>query len=218
MTCFLFQDRRVSFNEKKEPLSAHLLNMRGSQWRKLRAKLTPTFTSGKMKMMFNLMNECAEELRSFLEGPASRNEDLEVKEIMAKFTTDIIGSCVFGLKCNSMKDPDSEFRSMGRKVVEPSLNNVVRRLLGLLMPILGIRVLPWEVTQFFISAVRETIKYREQHNVVRNDFIQQLMQLKNQAHVQEDNEVGMESMQKDFSTNGTSLSAKNGTDVTENIG
>jgi hypothetical protein len=44
------------------------------------------------------------------------------------------------------------------------------------------------------------------------------MQLKNQAHVQEDNEVGMESMQKDFSTNGTSLSAKNGTDVTENIG
>jgi cytochrome P450 family 6 len=192
--------------------------MRGSQWRRLRAKLTPTFTSGKMKMMFNLMNECAEELRSYLEGPASRNEDLEVKEIMAKFTTDIIGSCVFGLKCNSMKDPDSEFRSMGRKVVEPSLNNVVRRLLGLLMPILGIRVLPWEVTQFFISAVRETIKYREQHNVVRNDFIQQLMQLKNQAHVQGDNEVGMESVQKEFSTNGTTLSANNGADVTENIG
>lgn len=212
-----FQDRRVSFNEKKEPLSAHLLNMRGSQWRRLRAKLTPTFTSGKMKMMFNLMNECAEELRSFLAGPASRNEDLEIKEIMAKFTTDIIGSCVFGLKCNSLKDPDSEFRNMGRKVVEPSLSNVVRRLLGLLVPKLGIRVLPWEVTQFFISAVRETIKYREQHNIVRNDFMQQLIQLKNQGHVQEDDEVNKENMKKEFSTNNTTLPAKNGVNITENI-
>ncbi|GFG30581.1 hypothetical protein Cfor_10498 [Coptotermes formosanus] len=183
-----FQDRRVSFNEKKEPLSAHLLNMQGNQWRRLRAKLTPTFTVGKMKMMFSLMNECAEELRNYLEGPASRNEDLEVKEIMAKFTTDIIGSCVFGLKCNSLKDPNSEFRTMGRKVVEPSLNGVIRLLLGILVPQLGIRILPWEVTQFFISAVSDTIKYREQHNIVRNDFMQQLIQLKNEGKVQNDDD------------------------------
>jgi cytochrome P450 family 6 len=194
--------------------------MRGSQWRRLRAKLTPTFSSGKMKMMFSLMSECAEELRNFLEGPAARNEDLEVKEIMAKFTTDIIGSCVFGLKCNSMKDPDSEFRSMGRKVVEPSLSNVVRRLLGLLVPILGIRVLPWEVTQFFISAVRETIKYREKHNIVRNDFMQQLIQLKNQGRVQDDDddEVGKGNLKKEFSTNDTTLPGKDGMNMAENIG
>jgi len=183
-----FQDRRVSFNEKKEPLSAHLLNMRGTQWRSLRTKLTPTFTSGKMKMMFNLMNECAEELRNFLEGPASRNEDLEIKEIMSKFTTDIIGSCVFGLKCNSINDPNSEFRTMGRKVVQPSLNTVIRLLLGILMPKLGIRILPWDVTQFFISAVRDTIEYRKQHNIVRNDFMQQLIQLKDEGRVQDDDD------------------------------
>lgn len=192
--------------------------MRGNQWRRLRAKLTPTFTSGKMKMMFSLMIECAEELRNFLEGPASRTEDLEVKEIMAKFTTDIIGSCVFGLKCNSMKDPDSEFRNMGRKVVEPSLNNVVRRLLGLLLPILGIRVVPWEVTQFFISAVRETIKYREQHNIVRNDFMQQLIQLKNQGKVQDDDEADKGNLEKEFSTNGTTLPETNGKNMADNIG
>jgi len=183
-----FQDRRVSFNEKKEPLSAHLLNMRGRQWRKLRAKLTPTFTSGKMKMMFNLMNECAEELRNFLEGPASRNEDLEIKEIMSKFTTDIIGSCVFGLQCNSMKDPNSEFRIMGRKVVEPSLNTVIRLMLGILMPKLGIRILPWDVTQFFISAVRDMIQYREENKIVRNDFMQQLIKLKNEGRVRDDDD------------------------------
>ncbi|KAJ9598707.1 hypothetical protein L9F63_010617, partial [Diploptera punctata] len=210
-----FQDRRVSFNEKKEPLSAHLLNMRGSQWRGLRAKLTPTFTSGKMKMMFSLMNECAEELKDFLIGPASRNETLEVKEIMSKFTTDIIGNCAFGIKCNSLKNPDSEFRTMGRKVVEPSLSNVVRRLLALVVPIFGIRVLPWEVTQFFISAVTETIQYRETHNVVRNDFMQLLIQLKNQGKIKDDDENNTHDKQKD-SAEKTSLPT-NGIKNLENI-
>jgi len=213
-----FQDRRVSFNEKKEPLSAHLLNMKGKQWRKLRAKLTPTFTSGKMKMMFNLMKECSEELRNFLEGPASKNEDLEVKEIMSKFTTDIIGSCVFGLKCNSIKDPNSEFRTMGRKVVEPSLASVIRLMLGILMPKLGIRILPWEVTQFFISAVRDTIQYREQHNIVRNDFMQQLIQLKNEGRVRDDDdEVDKADLKNEVSTNRTKLPERDKSNMADSI-
>jgi Cytochrome P450. len=168
--------------------------------------------------MFSLMNECAEELRNFLEGPASRNEDLEVKEIMSKFTTDIIGSCVFGLKCNSIKDPNSEFRTMGRKVVEPSLNTVIRLMLGILVPKLGIRILPWEVTQFFISAVRDTIQYREQHNIVRNDFMQQLIQLKNEGQVRDDDEVDKADLKKEVSTNGTSSSEKNKSNMAESIG
>jgi hypothetical protein len=48
--------------------------------------------------------------------------------------------------------------------------------------------------------------------------MQQLIQLKNQGHVQEDDEVGKENMKKEFSTNGTTLPAKNGMNVTENIG
>ena len=186
MICF--QDRRVSFNEKKEPLSAHLLNMRGSQWRGLRAKLTPTFTSGKIKMMFSLMVECVEELKDFLTEPATRSEVVEVKEIMAKFTTDVIGNCAFGIKCNSLKNPDSEFRTMGRKVVEPSLSNVLRRMLALVVPIFGIRVLPWEVTEFFISAVKKTIENREKQNIIRNDFMQLLLELKNKGKVKDEDE------------------------------
>lgn len=161
-------------------------------------------------MMFNLMNECAEELRNFLEGPASRNEDLEIKEIMSKFTTDIIGSCVFGLKCNSLSDPNSEFRTMGRKVVEPSLKTVIRLLVSILIPKLGIRILPWEVTEFFITAVRDVIEYREKHNIVRNDFMELLIRLKNEGRVRDDDD--------EVSTIRTTISEQDESNVAESIG
>jgi cytochrome P450 family 6 len=88
------------------------------------------------------------------------------------------------------------------------------------MPKLGIRIIPWEVTQFFISAVRDTIQYREQHNIVRNDFMQQLIQLKNEGRVQddEDGEVDEADREKKESTSDTPLAEKNESNMTDNIG
>jgi cytochrome P450 family 6 len=47
-------------------------------------------------------------------------QDVEVKDILARFTTDIIASCAFGLETNSIRNPDCEFREMGRKIFELS--------------------------------------------------------------------------------------------------
>lgn len=50
-----------------EYMSKHLFSLEGQAWRDMRGKLTPTFTSGKMKNMFLLMERCADQLVQHLE-------------------------------------------------------------------------------------------------------------------------------------------------------
>ena len=175
----------------EEPLNEHLLNLTGSKWRSLRAKLSPTFTSGKMKMMFHLMVECVEQFKEFLNEAAEQEEILDMKEVVSKFNTEVIGSCAFGLQFNAIKDDKSEFRKMGRKVFEPSITAPLRRLartFPFLSKFLRIRMFSHEISDFFTGLVKDTIEYREKNNIVRNDFMQLLIQLKNKGTIQYDDD------------------------------
>jgi len=153
-------------------------------------------------MMFNLMTECAEHLQHYLDKPARNGDMLEMKEVMASFTTDVIGSCAFGLNCNSFTDPNSEFRKMGRRLFEPTVRINLRRRLRTFPPFLikvlnlfRVRVYPQEMTNFFMGAVKDVIDYREKNSVVRNDFMQLLIQLKNKGKIEDDGDMKSERVQ-----------------------
>ena len=58
-----FIDRNTSFDEKLDPLFSKILFVvKGQLWRHWRTNLTSVFTSGKMKMMFYLVDTCGKEL------------------------------------------------------------------------------------------------------------------------------------------------------------
>lgn len=52
-----FTDRGVFVNEEKEPITGHLFLIGGEKWRFLRNKLSPVFTSGKIKMMYHTISD-----------------------------------------------------------------------------------------------------------------------------------------------------------------
>lgn len=62
-----FNDRGLYIVEDNHPLSANLFALPGQRWRILRAKLTPTFTSGKIKNMFFIMLESGRNMLKYID-------------------------------------------------------------------------------------------------------------------------------------------------------
>ncbi|XP_046425772.1 cytochrome P450 6A1-like isoform X2 [Neodiprion fabricii] len=175
--------RGMEINPDVDPLSQHVVMLEGKKWKGVRATLTPTFTSARLKHMHYLLLECAKDLEKYLDSLARRNEPFESREVSAKFTTDVIGSCVFGIQMNSLGDEDAAFRKMGRKIVEATFRSRIALLIQgsspWLFKKLKLSLTPLAVEEFFIKITKQAFDYREKNNVQRHDFIDLLRKLRN---------------------------------------
>lgn len=79
-----FRDRGLYFNDKVDPLTSNLFFLPGEKWRKLRSKLTPTFTSGKLKQIYPLIKEIGDELAKTVEKDMTKSDIIEVKDLTAR--------------------------------------------------------------------------------------------------------------------------------------
>ncbi|XP_011878191.1 PREDICTED: cytochrome P450 6A1-like isoform X2 [Vollenhovia emeryi] len=180
----VFSHRGVPIFENAEPLSQHLFLLEPKRWRPMRINLSPVFTPGKIKDMFSLILECADHFVQYMENIASKNEPVECCEMAAKYMTDVIGSCVFGIEMNALSNEDSEFRRMGRKESTPTWKNILRIRFRQMFPwfydtLAYAHIIPQtEVTKFITRVVMETMDHRETNKITRNDFIDMLRELK----------------------------------------
>ncbi|XP_025263019.1 probable cytochrome P450 6a14 [Camponotus floridanus] len=182
-----FHDRGVFCNEKIDPLTGHLFALSGQKWRNLRVKLTPTFTSGKMKQMFAIMKMCGDEFVKNLENVAQTGDSIEIKDWFGRYTTDIIMSTAFGVKSNCIAKEDSEFRYWGKKIFE--IHPFWVALFFLMPQILNFFSIPLHkrsIREFFMKTFRENVEYRQSHNIIKQDFMNLLIQLMEKGYVESD--------------------------------
>ncbi|XP_055595395.1 probable cytochrome P450 6a13 [Uranotaenia lowii] len=178
-----FPDRGFYYNARDDPLSAHMFAIEGNYWRSLRTKLTPTFTSGKMKAMFGIVQNIADNLTKCLIDDVGEGADLEMKDYLARFTTDVIGGCALGLDCNSFEDPNNQFRYVGRKLFDTPKAPPQLAVLLKNYPDWGralrFRSLHEDASEFFFNTVKNTLEHRQSNQVDRKDFLNLLLELRN---------------------------------------
>lgn len=188
-----FHDRRHFYNERDDFMSANLLTMQGQEWRELRQVLTPTFTSAKMKFMFSTISEISERLIKKLDEDLDQNPIVDIKDYLARFTTDIIGTCAFGIECNSLKDANCEFRVYSKRAfLQPRHSRFFIYLCAEFPEIaraLHIKLFRDDITEFFTRLIEGTITYREKNDIHRNDFIDLLLRLKTNNPNKEDGKL-----------------------------
>lgn len=80
-----FHDRGNFHNASTDPMSSHLFNMPGNDWKNLRAKLTPTFTTGKLKSMMSTILVEGEVLKKYLEPKAALGEVIKMKDLIDRY-------------------------------------------------------------------------------------------------------------------------------------
>ncbi|XP_072749254.1 cytochrome P450 9e2-like [Anoplolepis gracilipes] len=174
---------RIGFADLNDPLLVNtLFSLREQKWRDVRTLLNPSFTSSKMKMMFTLMSECAVDFANFLTSMTLDKTDMNTKDIFTKYTNDVIATCAFGIKINSMKDPTNKFYTYGNEATNFLETRPIRisllKTFSTLGRILNIKVIDSHVTDFFKDIIKTTIATRDAENITRPDMIQLIMDIR----------------------------------------
>lgn len=132
-----FTDHSAIFPEEVDKLMGkNLFSMKGQRWREMRATLSPAFTSSKMRGMFMLMSDCAKDVANYLLKEAKGNVlEIEAKELFSRYTNDVIATSSFGIKCDSLNEPNNTFYTMGKKMTNlQGFANTIKFVLGSTAP------------------------------------------------------------------------------------
>ncbi|XP_052740073.1 probable cytochrome P450 9f2 [Bicyclus anynana] len=174
-----FVNHKEFISEEIEPLfGGSLVMMKGERWHDMRTTLSPAFTGSKMRKMLPFMTEISSNIVRHLKDRI--NEDIDVEDLIRRYTNDVIASAAFGLQVDSVKDKDNKFYKMGQHLFK---FNAWQRFLFFFTGVfpnlskkLGVNIFPAKTTDFFNNLVRSTMEHREKNNIERPDMIQLLME------------------------------------------
>ncbi|KAF2899553.1 hypothetical protein ILUMI_06627 [Ignelater luminosus] len=177
----VFPEHRAFASDEVDSLwSRNLFAIKGfSKWQHMRSTLSPSFTSSKMKMMFNLMKNCSKQFVKYYQQEGGI-VTLEMKDAFTRFTNDVIANTAFGVECNSLDNPNNEFYLMGKDASNfsgiRSLKFLLTAFSPTLMKVLRLGIFSKEVSTFFRKIIKETLSFREKNGVVRPDMLHLLME------------------------------------------
>ena len=189
-----FQNRPMPLDEINDPLSGHLFSLRDKKWRDLREKLSPAFSTRRIRAMFPIVRRCARVLETYLRKNLKNGVNLfEFRELSAQYNTNVISSVAFGIDNDCINEPNNIFRQISARFFEPNFTNTAKETLTFLggpklFHQLKLKVVDQNIENFLFAIFKQTVDYRETNNFIRNDFMQLLIQLKNKGFISTSND------------------------------
>ncbi|XP_058454845.1 probable cytochrome P450 28a5 [Malaya genurostris] len=178
-------------DEKSDPLFArNPFNLSGEKWKIRRGEITPAFTNNRIKALYTLMDEVCIRMTEYVNKQIKLNgSTFDIKELMAKYTTDVVSNCIFAIDAQSFTKEKPEIREMGRRIMD--FNLIAQFALAALtffpsiVKVYKFSLLPKDVEEFFIRIMSDAIRHRKQNNVVRNDYLDHLLSLEAKKNISE---------------------------------
>ncbi|KAL5278078.1 Cyp6g1.2 family protein [Megaselia abdita] len=183
-----FQNHYTYLSPHTDPIGGNMLfMMKTPMWRDLRQKLTPFFTSGKLRNMFPLVDSIGDKLDDYLKSLSSNSSPIvDLKEVCSLYTTDVIASVAFGFDANSLNEPNGDFRRNGRKIFDFHLKTAISFFTAFFLHQLSFiirpRFLTQETSHFLVKSIDYAMAERKKSGVARNDLIDTLLQFEKEGY------------------------------------
>ncbi|XP_065298935.2 cytochrome P450 3A24-like isoform X1 [Dermacentor albipictus] len=148
------------------------------RWRKIRQLATPAFSTGKLRKMNDLIQDCARVNSKHLARAAEEGRDLDVKQFYGHFALDMIARCAFGTTLDSYTDATNEFVTQARKAfaarITPLL--VIKMLLHNFVKIMKMKTVDEKAFLYFKSICQRIMKKRAENKQRKDDFLQLMIE------------------------------------------
>ncbi|XP_041983101.1 cytochrome P450 9e2-like [Aricia agestis] len=172
--------------EITEPLMKNLFIADGDLWKLSRVKMTPAFTTNKLKAMFPTIVVQAEKLIGVVDDSIERGcREIDVRELMARYTTDFIGVCGFGINVDSLQEDANEFRKLGKRIFTRKLRDIIIGVLKVTSPTLfkQLHIMAPDITIPTVSLVKSIMKQRNYVPSGRNDFVDFMLEVRQKGDI-----------------------------------
>ncbi|XP_019894814.2 cytochrome P450 6a22-like [Musca domestica] len=175
-----FPERGFYVNNQ-DPLMANLVRYKYDLWKPLRRKLAPAFTPAKLKYMFPTMTQVGERFVKIVTDELERSADgiLEMHDWCKRFSMDVIGTIAFGIEVNCLEDGQNQFKTRMEKALVEHFRPLTDQICvkyPRLMNLLNFKYHSRQSIEFFGRLVQDTVEYREKYKVRRNDFLDLLLE------------------------------------------
>lgn len=157
-------------------LRQNLFGLHNKKWREVKNLLSPFFTSGKMKSKFVLMTEYAVDFVKFMSTLPADKCDVNMTDVFDRYTNDVIVSCFYGIKIDSIRDPTNKFYTCGKDITHMSAIRTIMYIIIRSFPKLGrmlnIKLLNNQAINYFENNIKNEIATRDAEHITYSDMIQ----------------------------------------------
>lgn len=209
-----FVNHRFNVEQKSDPLIGRsMFATQGQQWRDMRATVSPAFTGSKMRLMMQLVTECAIEVCEYIDSEISNGMlELNFKDLASRFVANSVATCAFGFKVNTLKDRENEFYERGYSAANLSaLKFFAFSSIPKVMNFFKVKMLKREDVEYFRNMIRTNMQYRIDNNVYRPDMINLMIEARNGSlkHDTQDDDIGFATVKEsEFGKSSKKLSSK----------
>lgn len=186
-----FYDRGFHVNENYDILCKNLFFTTGAVWKYQRTKLSPTFTSGKLRGMTTTINDTCDVFIDYMKKFSG--QEVDTQEKIGDCIMCFIGKVVCGMEYYDLENPEPIFKKICKEVNQPSLRTAFKMYLNFTSPYLSrkMKFFGQYVEDYFRKLATQSMQLKSQANGEgqrAKDFLQLITDLHEEDHINKDRE------------------------------